>query len=232
MSKIILIVEDESHIRDMIKFSLSKTEFHILEAENTLQAERIIADKIPDLILLDWMLPDKSGIEFILGLKKKQITQDIPIIMLTAKAEESNKIKGLEAGADDYVTKPFSPRELITRIRAVMRRGPLVTPDDVIQINELYVNVKTHEVRIKNNLIKLTPIEYKILYFFITHQDRVYSREQLLHHIWGGDVDIIDRTVDSQIRRLRNVLRKYNHHKLIQTIRDFGYKFGRLNENN
>ncbi len=227
MKNLILIVEDETHIRDMIRFALSTTEFEVLEAENTQQAERLIADRIPNLILLDWMLPDESGIEFIRILKKEKITQETPIIMLTAKAEEINKIKGLDAGADDYITKPFSPRELIARIRAVLRRGSLATPEGLICINDLCVNVKTHQVRVGKQVVKLTKNEYRLLYFFITHKDRVYDREQLLTHVWGGNVFVENRTVDALVRRLRRALKKYNYHNFIHTIRGIGYKFSK-----
>lgn len=221
--QMILVVEDEPHIRDMIRFALSN-DFVILDAENVLQANYLIADKIPNLILLDWMLPDKSGIDFIRELKQERTIQEIPIIMLTAKAEERNKIKGLETGADDYITKPFSPRELVTRIKTVLRRGPLITPNDLIYIQDLCVNVKSHEVRLKNKLIKLTALEYKLLYFFITHQDRVYTRYQLVDLIWGGAANIYERTVDVQIRRLRDVLKQYNYAHLVKTVRGVGYK--------
>ncbi|KPJ68008.1 MAG: transcriptional regulator PhoB [Coxiella sp. DG_40] len=225
MKNLILIVEDESHIRDMIRFALLTTEFRMFEAENTQQAQRLIADRIPSLILLDWMLPGESGIEFMRILKKEKTTQEIPIIMLTAKAEEINKIKGLDAGADDYITKPFSPRELIARIRAVLRRGSLVTPEGLINMKDLCINVKEHQVKIGKQLLKLTKNEYRLLHFFVTHQDRVYDREHLLTHVWGGDVFVENRTVDALIRRLRRVLRKYNYHKFIHTVRGIGYKF-------
>lgn len=220
----ILIIEDEAHIRDMIKFALANANFATDEAENTRQAEHLIADAIPDLILLDWMLPGESGVEFAKRLKKHALAKDVPIIMLTAKAEEESKIKGL-AVADDYVTKPFSPRELIARIQSVLRRGMLVSPEGIIQIKELTVNTHNHSVTIANKPVHLTPNEYQLLKFFITHQNRAYSREQLLTQIWGGNVYIDERTVDVQIKRLRKKLATSDCKQWIQTVRGLGYKF-------
>ncbi len=222
--KLILLVEDEAPIRAMIRFALHH-DFKLEEAANVNQAKHKIADQIPDLILLDWMLPDKSGIDFIKDLKQNKSTRDIPIIMLTAKAEEANKIKGLTTGADDYITKPFSPRELIARIKTVLRRGILTTPEDLIHIYNLCINAKTNEVTILNKLITLTATEYKLLHFFATHQNKVYTRHQLIDYIWGGMTDIDERTVDVQIKRLRKKLAPYNYADLIQTVRGMGYKF-------
>lgn len=221
----ILIVEDETAIRDLIKFALEPAGFELLEAENSKIAEQHLSQNNPALILLDWMLPGMSGIDFIKQLKQNVKTRDIPIIMLTAKAEESNKIKGLETGADDYITKPFSPRELIARIKTVLRRGLLATPEGIIQIQDLCLNTLTRQLTIKDKLLKLPPIEYRLLHFFITHQNRVYSREQLLDHIWGNEIYIDERTVDVQIRRLRRRLKPYNYDQYIQTARGAGYQF-------
>lgn len=221
----LLIIDDEAPIRDMLVFALKPAGFELIEAESVQQAERKIAKKMPDLILLDWMLPGKSGIEFAKQLKLNKTTRDIPIIMLTAKAEEENKIKGLETGADDYITKPFSPRELIARIKSVLRRGPLVSPEGMIQIQKLCVNTNAHTVTINQQIIELTPIEYKLLYFFITHLDRTYNREQLLDHVWGGENYIDERTVDVQIRRLRLRLKPHGYDHYLKTIRGVGYQF-------
>lgn len=221
----ILMIEDELSIRDMVRFAFKDSGFLLIEAGNIMEAEQKILKQIPDLILLDWMLPGMSGIDFIKQLKRKPQTKEIPIIMLTAKAGDDNKIKGLETGADDYVTKPFSPRELMARIKTVLRRGPLVTPDGIIRANELCVNTNTHDVTVREKIIILAPIEYKLLYFFITHQDRLYSREQLLNQIWGGEIDVTDRTVDVQIRRLRSRLKPYGYHDYIKTVRGAGYQF-------
>jgi two-component system phosphate regulon response regulator PhoB len=222
----LLIVEDEAAIRDMVGFALPSAEFKLLAAENVAQAMRFIADEIPDLILLDWMLPGKSGIEFAKELKRSQLTCDIPIIMLTAKAEEEHKIKGLEA-ADDYVTKPFSPRELIARIRSVLRRGPLITPQGLLQVEQLCLNVTTHQVTVNQSIVKLTPQEYQLLHFFLTHQDRIYSREHLIHHLWGGNSEVSDRTVDVQVKRLRQALAPFGYDQIIKTVRSEGYCFSK-----
>ena len=220
----ILLVEDELSIRAMITFALHP-EFNIIEANNVAEARIQIAEQMPDLILLDWMLPDKSGIDFIKEIKKNKLICDIPIIMLTAKAEESNKIKGLMTGADDYITKPFSPRELIVRIKTVLRRGPLVTPENIINVGDISVNVKTNEVMVSNKMLKLTNLEYQLLHFFVTHQNRLYSREQLINYIWGGASDVDERTVDALIKRLRRKLVPYHYDGLILTVRSMGYKF-------
>ncbi len=226
MRKTILIVEDEAPIRNMLRYALVPlAEFNIEEAECVSQAKIAIANKLPDLILLDWMLPDDSGINFIKTLKQDELTRNIPIIMLTAKAEEQNKVKGFEVGADDYVTKPFSPRELIARIKALLRRGPLTTPDDLIHFGDLVVDTKMQTVTVADKQLQLTPRLYKLLYFFITHQNRVYTREQLLNYIWGGDTDIEIRTIDVQIKRLRHILREFHYDKCLSTVRGIGYKF-------
>ncbi len=219
----LLIVEDEVAIRDMLRFSLSSAEFLVIDAENAFQAVEVLADRIPDLIILDWMLPGKSGIEFIKWIKKKELLKNLPIIMLTAKAEEDNKIKGLTAGADDYIVKPFSIQELIARIRAVLRRGLLISPSNEIRVGALVLNTATHQVVVNEQFLKLTPIEYKMLYFFLTHPNQTYSRDQLMTYIWGGRVYIDDRTIDVQVRRLRSKLRPYGYCELIKTVRGMGY---------
>ncbi len=224
-TKTILVIEDEAAIRDIIQFALKPAGFAMIEASHVAEAELKLADRIPDLILLDWMLPDVSGIEFSKRLKRNSTTKNIPIIMLTAKAEEENKIKGLEAGADDYVTKPFSPRELIARINTVLRRGLLVDTEGVIQIGKLMMNIHNHQVKMDNQLVLLTAIEYKLLYFFMTHPNRIYSREQLLNHVWGLNTFIDERTVDVQVKRLRKQLKPYDCEGYIQTVRGSGYQF-------
>jgi two-component system phosphate regulon response regulator PhoB len=224
-NKIILIIEDEVAIRDIIQFALTPAGFEIIEAGEVAEAEKKLANAIPDLILLDWMLPDVSGIEFSKRLKRNPLTKHIPIIMLTAKAEEENKIKGLESGADDYVTKPFSPRELIARINTVLRRGPLVDTDGIIQFAKMSINVNNHQVRIDNQLLSLTAIEYKLLCFFVTHPNRIYTREQLLNHVWGLNTYINERTVDVQVKRLRKQLKTYGCEHYLKTVRGSGYQF-------
>ena len=223
----LLIVEDEEAIRDMLRFSLSATEFTLTDAETVAEAVRLLADHVPDLIILDWMLPDKSGIDFIQWIKQKETLKDIPIIMLTAKAEEAQKIKGLMTGADDYVTKPFSIAELTARIKAILRRGLLASPANEISVGQLTLNAAKHTVAIRGELLTLRPLEYKFLQFFLTHPDKTYTRDQLITHIWGGNVYVDDRTVDVQIKRLRSQLKPYQYHDLIKTVRGSGYLFSR-----
>lgn len=225
MKKQILVVEDEESIRAMVRMALEMAGFDVLEAEDVKQAKRLLFDRPPCLILLDWMLPTMSGVEFTRVLKKDKITRHIPIIMLTAKAEEENKIKGLEAGVDDYVIKPFSPRELVARIRAVLRRGPLASPEGKINIRALCVDTDSQRVTISGGVIKLGPLEYRLLHFFVTHADRVYSRDELLNFVWGGDAYVDERTVDVHIRRLRKRLAVDGHDTLIQTVHGSGYRF-------
>jgi two-component system, OmpR family, phosphate regulon response regulator PhoB len=223
MKKTILIIEDEQAIREMVRYALEHADFTVLEAEDHDEAMRRLADRVPDLILLDWMLPGLSGIDIARKLRKNKLAQDIPIILLTARAEEENRVKGLESGADDYVVKPFSPRELIARIRAVLRRGPLQTVDGIVTVGDLSMDIAKHTVTIAGKLIKLGPVEYRLLNFFVTHQNRVYSREQILNHVWGGSVYIDERTIDVHIRRLRKAL--IHVADRIQTVRSAGYRF-------
>lgn len=220
----ILIVEDEKAIRDMIKFSFFNSQFILTEAEDVNQARDLIANKRPDLILLDWMLPGKSGLDFAKELRADKKTADIPIIMLTARYEERDKINGLTAGVDDYVVKPFSPKELIARIHAVLRRSGH-TNEPLIQVADLEINTESHRVSCAGRKVSLGPLEYKLLYFFMTHTERVFSRSQLLDQVWGGNTYIEERTVDVHIRRLRKILAEFESDKLIQTIRGSGYRF-------
>ncbi len=221
----ILVVEDEQPIRTMVRYALEAANFTVLEAEDAKQAQHLIADKLPHLVLLDWMLPQTSGIDFTKQLKQQKLTQNIPIIMLTAKAEEDSRVMGLDVGADDYIVKPFSPRELIARIKAVLRRGALVQPDEVLCMQQLKVDTRSHRVTINNENVKLGPLEFKLLTFFLKHPDRVYSRDELLTHVWGGAVYIDERTVDVHIRRLRKILAKGGYEKMIQTVHGSGYRF-------
>jgi len=225
MAETILIVEDEEHIRDMIKLSLELAEFTVYEASHVQEAKQQLAVKIPDLILLDWMLPGMSGVAFIKQLKENDFTKNIPIILLTAKAEEENKIRGLETGADDYITKPFSPRELIVRIKTVLRRGLLTSPEGMLTMAGIHLDNNTQQVTINQARLTLSPLEYRLLYFFLKHPERVYTRDQLLTFIWGGDSDVTERTVDVCVKRLRTALDKHQLGKLIQTVRGTGYRF-------
>ena len=223
----LLIVEDEEAIRDMLRFSLKNTDFIVWDAKDVAHAMQTLTHHIPDVMVLDWMLPDKSGIDFIKWIRKEPLLKSIPIIMLTAKAEEENKIKGLMSGADDYITKPFSIDELIARIKTVLRRGLLVSPDNQINIADMIINIDTHSVHIDNQPITLFPIEYKLLYFFATHPNKVYSRDELISHVYGRDVYIDDRSIDVQIKRLREKLKPHDYDTLIKTVRGAGYSFTR-----
>lgn len=223
--KRILIVEDEQPIREMIGFALGSAGYEIQEAADARQAQTVIADSLPDLILLDWMLPGTSGIDYARRLKKEELTREVPIIVLTARTEEEDRVHGLECGADDYVTKPFSPRELIARIKAVLRRGNLVPEDEVLEADGLKLDTASHRVTSGEMIIEIGPTEYRLLEFFMSHPERVYSRSQLLDRVWGSNVYVEERTVDVHIRRLRKVLEPYGHDVLIQTVRGAGYRF-------
>jgi two-component system phosphate regulon response regulator PhoB len=224
-AKRILIVEDEQPIREMVMFALASAGYEAREAADSRQAHAVIAERLPDLILLDWMLPGVSGIDFARRLKKQELTRELPIIMLTARAEEEDKVQGLESGADDYITKPFSPRELVARIRAVLRRGGPAAEDEVLRANGLSLDLASHRVGAGETLLELGPTEYRLLEFFMSHPERVYSRGQLLDRVWGGTVYVEERTVDVHIRRLRKALEPHGHDALIQTVRGAGYRF-------
>lgn len=221
----ILIVDDESPIRDMLRVALEMAEYHCLEAGNAQEAHSIIIDHKPNLILLDWMMPGTSGIELARRLKRDEVTSSIPIIMLTAKGEEDNKIQGLEVGADDYITKPFSPRELVARLKAVLRRAESTLSGAPIIVQGLCLDPSSHRVTINNTSVEMGPTEYRMLEFFLTHQERAYTRGQLLDHVWGGNVYVEERTVDVHIRRLRKALTIDGHENLVQTVRGTGYRF-------
>jgi two-component system phosphate regulon response regulator PhoB len=222
----ILIVDDEDHIRDMLRMSLELHGFSCIEAGNAIVAHGLILDEQPDLVLLDWMMPEVSGVELIKRLKKDSATKEVPIIMLTARADEDRKIHGLESGADDYVTKPFSNRELIARIEALLRRTGHGDEEKVLQFGDLQLNPSSHRVSIAGNTIDVGPTEYKLLLFFMTHPDRVYSRAQVLDQVWGGNVYVEERTVDVHIRRLRKVLEQHGDlSSYVQTVRGAGYRF-------
>ena len=220
----ILIVDDESAIRDMLRVALEMAEYQVLEASNAQDAHSLIIDEKPDLILLDWMMPGTSGIELARRLKRDEVTASTPIIMLTAKGEEDNKIQGLEVGADDYITKPFSPRELVARLKAVLRRADPQITAAPITVQGLCLDPASHRVTIHDQSVDMGPTEYRLLEFFLTHQERAYTRSQLLDHVWGGNVYVEERTVDVHIRRLRGALEASGHDALIQTVRGSGYR--------
>lgn len=222
--KKILIVDDEASIREMIAVALEMAGYECLEADNAQQAHAIVVDELPQLILLDWMMPGSSGIEFARRLKRDDMTAEIPIIILTAKGEEDNKIQGLEAGADDYITKPFSPRELVARLKAVLRRSIPQGIEKPIEVQGLMLDPVCHRVSANQAPLDMGPTEYRLLQFLMTHQERAYSRTQLLDQVWGGNVYVEERTVDVHIRRLRKALGG-NHEHLIQTVRGTGYRF-------
>jgi len=220
----ILIVEDEQAIRDMIVFHLARAGYEVFAAEDCRSARALIADKQPDLALIDWMLPDMSGLELTRMLKRDKNHEDLSIIMLTARADERDKISGLDGGADDYVTKPFSPRELIARIQAVLRRTSS-PPDETRVAGVLELDGPGHRVTASGVELKLGPTEYRLLEFLMTHPDRVYSRSQLLDRVWGANVYVEERTVDVHVTRLRKALSDTTADEYIQTVRGAGYRF-------
>lgn len=222
--KTVLIVDDEAAIREMIAVALQMAGYRCLEAENAQSAHAIVVDHQPDIILLDWMMPEVSGIELARRLKRETAYADIPIIMLTARSEEDNKIQGLEAGADDYITKPFSPRELIARLKAVLRRTATAGIDEPIEVEGLRLDPSSHRVSSGDTELEFGPTEFRLLQFFMTHPERAYTRSQLLDQVWGGNVYVEERTVDVHIRRLRLALGAQHEH-LVQTVRGTGYRF-------
>lgn len=225
----ILVVDDESAIRDMLRVALEMADYEVLEAANAQEAHSLVIDQRPDLVLLDWMMPGTSGLELARRLKRDEVTADLPIIMLTAKGEEDNKIQGLDVGADDYITKPFSPRELLARLKAVLRRTDPPGAATPIQVQGLCLDPVSHRITIHDQPIDMGPTEYRLLEFFLTHQERAYTRGQLLDHVWGGNVYLEERTVDVHIRRLRKALTVDGHEELIQTVRGTGYRFSTRN---
>ena len=221
----ILVVDDETSIREMLVISLESAGYNVLQAENAKTAHSLVLDKHPDLILLDWMMPVTTGLELLRRLKRDEMTDHIPVIMLTAKAEESSKISGLDSGADDYIAKPFSPRELLSRVKAILRRVSREELKDTIVVGDLEFDPLEHRISIAGNLINLAPTEFRLLQFFLTHQERVYSRDQILDYVWGKNVYLDERTVDVHIRRLRKAVSVAGHDDYVQTVRGAGYRF-------
>lgn len=221
----LLVVEDETAIRDMVGFTLERAGFSWRGVSDVAEADQQLHEQSPDLIILDWMLPGISGVEFAKRIRRNTATRDIPIIMLTARSEEDDRIKGLDAGADDYICKPFSPRELIARVKAVLRRSSSAESEKILKVKGLYLDAASHRVTIENQTVDMGPTEFRLLHFFMTHPERVYSRSQLLDNVWGSNVYIEDRTVDVHIRRLRKVLADHGYDALIQTVRGAGYRF-------
>lgn len=223
MAANILIVEDESSILELISLNLHQAGFNPIRAISAEYAANIVKETLPDLIVLDWMLPGMDGIEFAKRLRANSSTKTIPIIMLTAKSDEDNKIQGLNVGADDYLTKPFSPRELIARIKALLRRRAPELINEPIILNGLTLDPSSHKVQVDNEAIKIGPTEFKLLHFFMKNTDRVFSRDQILNKIWGNESVVDSRTVDVHIKRLRGILNHSGYDKLIQTVRGTGY---------
>lgn len=225
MNTTILVVEDEPAIQELIAVNLSFAGHKVLRAFDAEQAQTLIRAELPDLILLDWMLPGASGITLAKQLRADERTRQVPVIMLTAKGAENDKIEGLEAGADDYITKPFSPKELMARIKAVLRRRAPQLTDDIIQIGTLVLDPSTHRVSGNGTALSIGPTEFRLLHFFMTHTERVFSRSQLLDQVWGDHVFVEERTVDVHIRRLRKALEPSGHENHIETVRGAGYRF-------
>jgi two-component system phosphate regulon response regulator PhoB len=225
MGGAILVVEDEPAIQELIAVNLEHAGHRVLRAGSVPEAQALIREALPDLVLLDWMLPGASGTSFARQLRTDERTRDIPIIMLTARAQEQDKVAGLEGGADDYVTKPFSPRELLARIKAVMRRRAPQLTDDIVEISGLRLDPGSHRIAAGGAAVELGPTEFRMLHFFMTHPERVYNRAQLLDEVWGDHVFIEERTVDVHIRRLRQALEASGHDRLLETVRGTGYRF-------
>ena len=221
----VLIVEDDSAMREMLRFVLQQNNFDFVESNDATEAQNVINRNPPSLILLDWMLPGLSGIDFAKQLKRDQFTRHIPIVMLTAKGEEEDMVRGLNSGADDYITKPFSPRELIARLRAVLRRLTPHASDEAVEVDGLRLDPASHRVLIDDQPLVVGPTEFKLLHFLMTHPMRVYSRSQLLDWVWGPTAFVEERTVDVYVRRLRALLTPTGHDKLLHTVRGVGYRF-------
>jgi two-component system phosphate regulon response regulator PhoB len=221
----ILVVEDEPAIQELLALNLTQAGHNAIRALSVEQAQMLMREALPDLIILDWMLPGMSGIEFARRLKSDEFSKAIPIIMLTARGEETDKVRGLEVGADDYVTKPFSPRELNARIKAVLRRRAPQMTDDPIEVGGLRLDPTTHRVSGNGSALELGPTEFRLLHYLMSNPERVHSRSQVLDRVWGDRVFVEDRTVDVHIRRLRRALSESGHEEMIQTVRGVGYRF-------
>ena len=223
MKPLILIVEDEAAIVTLLSYNLEREGFQVLEARDGEEGLLLATERRPDLILLDWMLPLLSGIEVCRRLRRTPQTRSIPIIMLTARGEEGDRVRGLNAGADDYVTKPFSPSELLARVRAVMRRARPSADAETLRCGDIVMDIAAHKVKRGDRDVHLGPTEFRLLRHFLEHQGRVFSREQLLDSVWGADVYVEPRTVDVHIRRLRKALNEETEGDPIRTVRSAGY---------
>ncbi|MBL1292736.1 MAG: phosphate regulon transcriptional regulator PhoB [Thiotrichales bacterium] len=225
MSARILLVEDESAIADMVCFHLRKAGYHCDAAMDTVEGDQLLKQSLPDLILLDWMLPDESGYQYAKRLRQDHYSKDVPIIMLTARTDERDKVNALESAADDYITKPFSPKELMARIKALLRRASPHRNADPIEFNGLILDPQAHRLVYKGENLKIGPTEFRLLHFFLTHIGRAFSREQLLDQVWGRDAYVEERTVDVHIRRLRKILQPMAGDRSIETVHGVGYRF-------
>jgi two-component system phosphate regulon response regulator PhoB len=221
----ILVVEDEEAIREMLIMALGQNQLNVTAVDSAEEALKTLADKTMDLLVLDWMLPGISGVELARRLKNDPHYKQLPIILLTARGEEADKIRGLEIGADDYMTKPFSPKELVARIKAVMRRSGKLNESGQISVDTIVLDPEQHRLSIDGKTLEISPTEFKLMQFFMSNPDKVYSRTHLLDQVWGRSVYIEERTVDVHIRRLRKILAEYDREDLIQTVRGFGYRF-------
>jgi two-component system phosphate regulon response regulator PhoB len=221
----VLVVEDDTAIREMIGYALEKADMVVQSAANAREALILISEARPDLILMDWMMPSVSGLDLTRRLRKDSFTEDIPIIMLTARVSEDDRVAGLEAGTDDYVIKPFSPRELLARIRAVLRRSNAADQNGLIEAGALSLDTLAKRVLLSNEEIHIGPTEFRLLEFFMSHPGRAYSRSQILDHVWGANTYLEERTVDVHIRRLRKALEPNRASEYLQTVRGHGYRF-------
>ena len=221
----VLIVEDEQAIRQLVNHTLTNAGFEVMQAADAEEARELIHKSPPDLVLMDWMLPGASGIELTRALKTDKITRDIPVIILTARGEEDDKVRGLDSGAEDYISKPFSPKEMVARIRAVLRRVAPHSTEEAVSLGKLNLDPSSHRVSYNGATVNMGPTEFRLLHFFMTHQDKVYSRSRLLDRVWGTNVYIEERTVDVHIRRLRKALEPFGAERLLQTVRGAGYRF-------
>jgi two-component system phosphate regulon response regulator PhoB len=224
MTTSILVVEDEPAIQELVSFSCSSSGFAVRRADSVDAARASIRNELPDLVILDWMLPDRAGIELLRDLRAEERTRQLPIIMLTARSAEADRVSGLDAGADDYVVKPFSPRELVSRVRAVFRRRAPQHSGEALDYGSLRIDPVRHEVSVDGKAIKMGLAEFRLLKFLIGHPERVFSRTQLLDSVWGDHVFIEERTVDVHVLRLRKALMPANAHRLVQTVRGLGYR--------
>lgn len=221
----VLVVDDEPDIRELIRFALESSGFLVLEAGHADEARKLLLSEHPDLLLLDWMLPGRSGLELAQQLKRHPKTKSLPIIMVSARGEEEDRVRGLDTGADDYISKPFSTREMVARVNAVLRRAKPDDSADEIDVGGLRIDNLSHRVTAGGQAIDIAPTEYRLLHFFMTHADRAFSRSQLLDQVWGDQVYVEERTVDVHVRRLRKALERTGHDRLLQTVRGVGYRF-------